>query len=125
MCVFFNLWRGNYLLNSSVLQACISMLVMCNLALLSCLEFIDGMFCNQLRFCLLCPEKIFGKVFGSAVDSDQLLLYAEFTACMYFDHSLNVCRAAPASLGQQNVLLGFSRDHMIILNIVYISVYIF
>lgn len=66
VCNFF-LWRRNDILNSYVLQVCISMLVMCNLALLFCLEFIDGRFCNQnwvLRFCLLYPEKIFGKVFG-------------------------------------------------------------
>lgn len=66
MCVFF-LWRRNYILNLYALQVCISMLVMCNLALLSCLEFIDGRFYNQncvLMFCLLYPEKRFGKVFG-------------------------------------------------------------
>lgn len=53
--------------NPSVLQVYISVLMSCNLALLSCLEFIDGRVCNQnwvLRFCLLYPEKRFLKVFG-------------------------------------------------------------
>lgn len=49
-----------------MLQVCISTLAICNLPLLSCLEFIDEGFRNQnwvLKFCLLYSEMMFGKVF--------------------------------------------------------------